>query len=70
MKVPFCSCTDLECPAHPTRHELGCVPCVAKNLKQREVPSCFFNLIEGAKASEGATFEHFARHVLKPDSDA
>jgi hypothetical protein len=64
MIAAFCTCTDLECPLHPTRHDKGCTPCISKNLKQSEIPSCFFNSI-GAKASEGSSFEAFAGHVVK-----
>lgn len=59
----FCTCTDLNCPLHPTNHEKGCGPCIGKNLKQREIPSCFFHLVEGADVKKGTSFEDFARQV-------
>jgi hypothetical protein len=43
--VPFCTCADHECPYHPANHELGCTPCVAKNLDEGEIPTCFFRKI-------------------------
>lgn len=61
----FCTCKDIECPFHPTKHDNGCAPCIAKNLKQGEIPSCFFNKIDGAENRTGDTFEDFAKIVLK-----
>ena len=64
---PFCTCTDLGCPLHPTNHDNGCAPCIAKNLKLREIPSCFFN--EAVPDKKGGTyfFEDFAAAVLGGD---
>ena len=42
----FCSCTNLACPLHPTKHDKGCAPCIQKNLRLKEMPNCFFNLVE------------------------
>ena len=61
---PFCTCTDLACPMHPTNHEKGCAPCIQKNLAQREIPSCFFNKAGGTKGHDTFFFEDFARSVL------
>ena len=61
---PFCTCTDLSCPLHPTNHERGCGPCIADNLKDREIPSCFFHLA-GEYKGDSYTFEDFARLVLE-----
>lgn len=61
---PFCTCRDLKCPFHPSNHDRGCDPCIAKNLKQREVPSCFFNLVETERKGKGYKFEDFANRVL------
>lgn len=41
----FCTCTDKACPLHPTNHDKGCDPCIRKNLKAGEIPSCFFRLV-------------------------
>ncbi|HOI81774.1 MAG TPA: DUF6485 family protein [Synergistales bacterium] len=41
-KVPFCTCVDLECPAHPSNHDKGCTPCIAKNLAEECIPVCFY----------------------------
>lgn len=60
----FCTCKDLECPFHPTNHDKGCAPCIAKNLKFGEIPSCFFSKIDGAENRKGYSFEDFAKAVL------
>ena len=62
---PFCTCTDLKCPAHPANHDKGCSPCIAKNLAQREIPSCFFNKVGSAAEHSTFYFEDFAEAVLK-----
>jgi len=30
--VTMCTCGDASCPNHPTCHDKGCTPCIAKNL--------------------------------------
>lgn len=60
----FCTCENLACPLHPTKHDKGCAPCISKNLRLKEVPSCFFNLVEQARDRQGDTFQDFARAVL------
>lgn len=62
---PFCTCTNLDCPLHPTKHDKGCAPCIAKNQRLREIPSCFFNTVEGSDLREGDSYEDFARLILK-----
>ena len=62
-EVKFCTCKDRECPCHPSNHDKGCTPCIAKNLKQGEIPSCFFYSIDHPKPTEGWYFEDFARLV-------
>ena len=59
----FCTCTSLDCPLHPTHHESGCAPCIADNLKDREIPSCFFNLVDRNYEGGNYTFEVFAALV-------
>ena len=66
---PFCTCTDLGCPMHPTNHDKGCAPCIAKNLKDREIPSCFFNKVGSVKEHDTYFFEDFAKAVLKSGDD-
>ena len=60
----FCTCKNLECPLHPTKHEKGCAPCIGKNLRLHEIPNCFFNLIENAELRSGDSFEDFAKLVF------
>lgn len=65
-EVPFCTCTDHACPCHPVNHDRGCTPCIAKNLRQHEVPSCLFRAVSPDKLPEDAddwSWEGFARHV-------
>lgn len=42
MKDHFCNCPVQSCGNHPTNHEKGCDPCIKKNLRQSEIPACFF----------------------------
>ena len=60
----FCTCKNLESPIHPTKHDKGCSPCIAKNLKLGEIPNCFFNNVEGTENRTGDSFEDFAKAVL------
>lgn len=61
---PFCTCTNLECPLHPTRHSKGCMPCISKNLKLGEIPNCMFQKVTGADKRKGDTYRDFAEAVL------
>lgn len=61
---PFCTCDNLACPLHPTKHDKGCAPCMAKNLKLREVPGCMFHTVEGAEQRNGDSYEDFAKLIL------
>lgn len=60
----FCTCTNLDCPIHPTKHDKGCAPCIAKNVKLREIPNCFFNMVDIEGRREDDKFEDFAKCVL------
>lgn len=60
----FCTCQNLGCPLHPTKHEQGCAPCIRKNLNRRELPNCFFSLVEGADKRTGDSFQDFAELML------
>lgn len=59
----FCTCENLNCPLHPTKHDKGCAPCINKNLRLKEMPNCFFHLVEGADTRSGDSFEDFAKAV-------
>ncbi len=61
---PFCTCKNLDCPLHPTKHEKGCAPCISKNLRLKEMPNCFFNQVDGAERRQGDSFQDFAELVL------
>lgn len=62
----FCSCTDLNCPNHPTNHAKGCNLCILKCLKLGEIPSCFFNDISKEKPENGDySYKGFANFILK-----
>ncbi len=66
--VPFCTCTDKNCPCHPSNHNKGCTPCIAKNLKGGEIPSCFFKSIDFPKYTKDWFFEDFAKLVTEAKS--
>ena len=53
VKVPFCTCSDTACPFHPVNHDKGCAPCIAKNLREGEIPTCFFKSLGVEKPKEG-----------------
>ncbi len=61
----FCTCKNLKCPLHPTKHEKGCAPCIAKNLKLGEVPNCFFNLLDNCDNRTGDSLEDFAELIIR-----
>ena len=61
---PFCTCKKLDCPLHPTKHDKCCAPCIAKNLKTKEMPSFYFNLIENSSSRNGDSIEEFAKLIL------
>ena len=60
---PFCTCDNTACPLHPEKHGRGCAPCIAKNLKLGELPSCFFKKVPQSKNRSGNTFADFAKAV-------
>lgn len=68
-KAKFCTCTNLECPLHPSRHGMGCTPCIKKNLRLGEIPNCFFGLVENSDERTGDTLVDFAHLVLKQKED-
>lgn len=64
----FCTCTDKDCPLHPTNHDKGCAPCISKNLMNEEIPNCFFNLVGGTDKRDGYKFKDFAESVLNKET--
>ncbi len=65
MSSHFCTCNKTDCELHPSRHDKGCSPCISKNLKSREIPSCYFNLLEGSEQRSGDGFADFAALIQK-----
>ncbi|WP_300626379.1 DUF6485 family protein [uncultured Megasphaera sp.] len=63
--ITICTCTNAVCPLHPSNHDKGCTPCIAKNLKTREMPNCFFNQLEDADSRNDDSYEAFAKLVLQ-----
>ncbi len=61
----FCTCRDTSCPLHPTNHDQGCDLCIQKNLKLKEIPSCFFNDVGSANETEEYHYIDFAKMVMK-----
>ena len=61
----FCTCHRLDCKLHPANHDKGCSPCIIKNLNSKEIPECFFKLLENANKRNGDFFKDFAEWVLK-----
>ena len=63
--VEFCTCKNLDCTLHPTKHNKGCTLCINKNLRLKEIPNCFFDLVDGAESREGDSFKDFAKLILR-----
>jgi len=64
----FCTCAHSDCPLHPTKHDKGCAPCIAKNLKMGEIPDCFFNKLGAAESRSGVKFADFAKAVMENEN--
>lgn len=63
----FCTCENFACPIHPTKHDKGCAPCIAKNLKLGEIPNCFFMLVDKENKRTDDKFFDFAKCVFEKD---
>ena len=63
--APFCTCTDLKCPNHPSGHSEGCTRCIRKCLALREIPSCFFHSIDAEKTTKDWFYADFTALVEK-----
>ena len=62
----FCNCKDTDCKFNPCNHDLGCTPCIRKNLKKGEIPSCFFNLVnDDLSEVDEFTIESFVKFYMK-----
>lgn len=65
---PFCTCRNLDCPLHPAKHNKGCAPCISKNLRLKEIPSCFFNLVENADKRKDDSFLTFSKLIIENET--
>lgn len=61
----FCTCNDKKCSLNPVNHDKGCSLCVAKCLKNGEIPNCFFKAVDSNEKPEGYTYKDFADFILK-----
>lgn len=43
--------------------------CTCNNLRLKEIPSCFFNLIQNAEERNGDSFEDFAQMIINHKND-
>lgn len=70
----FCTCDDLSCalnPNNPDSQIINCDPCIRKNLKAGEIPSCFFLLVQDDLTGvEDFTIDGFVAFYLKNKSVA
>ena len=65
MAAAFCTCRDKKCPLNPANHDKGCTPCVAKCLREGELPSCFFNAVTPYRGPDADySYMGFARVML------
>ncbi|MBQ7719652.1 MAG: hypothetical protein IJT56_03625 [Clostridia bacterium] len=69
ITASFCTCGDTSCPLNPVNHDLGCAPCVAKNLRLGEIPTCFFNAVGHEKPTGGWSAKDFARLIEAAEKD-
>lgn len=62
----FCPCRNTGCRCHPFNHSRGCSLCIEKELRKREIPSCFWDfVIQPGETVEDCSMEAFARRVLE-----
>ena len=65
----FCTCTVVDCPAHPEKHNWECAPCIEKNLQNHEIPYCFWMKIgDTENAKSEYTFMKFATQVMSDEA--
>jgi len=65
MKNHFCTCIVKECPKHPHNHDDGCDPCIEKNLKLGEIPTCFWLNVPKITGTTEYSAENFAKFVAE-----
>lgn len=65
MENHFCTCPVTLCGNHPANHKKGCDLCIEKNLKQKEIPACFFlKVSEDVNGLTDFSFESFVQFFL------
>ncbi|WP_246599248.1 DUF6485 family protein [Clostridium lacusfryxellense] len=58
--------TGVGCKLNPHNHSTGCDLCIKKNLKAREIPSCFFKLVnEDISKLKEFTIEEFVKFFIQ-----
>lgn len=45
MPEHFCTCDSPDCALHPSHHDKGCDPCMQKNARRGEIPTCLFRAV-------------------------
>jgi len=61
----FCTCDSYDCDYHPRKHNNECTACIGKNLRNHEIPNCFFNSIGNeADVKSNYSFYKFAEEVM------
>lgn len=60
----FCTCDNFNCVHHPKNTGGSRTACVAKNLRNNEIPSCFFNESDEIKKRAKYKFEDFAEVIM------
>ncbi|ERT62425.1 DUF6485 family protein [Megasphaera vaginalis (ex Srinivasan et al. 2021)] len=66
-RATFCTCTNTVCPYHLQNQDQGCTPCIAGNLRLKEIPNCFFNLVPGSEGRKNDHFSDFAAAVQQSE---
>lgn len=57
----FCTCDNFNCVHHPKNTDGSCTACVAKNLRNNEIPSCFFIKPTESKSAQNTNFRILPR---------
>ncbi len=60
----LCARKNLKCKLHPNNHDLGCTPCIEKNLKTDEMPNYFFDKIERDHKRKGTKTRDYAEFYI------
>ena len=64
----LCTCKNTKCKLHPQNHDMGCTPCIEKNLKMDEMPNCFFDKIDPEHKRKGTKTKDYAEFLLKGEA--